>query len=188
MKEKSPSAYAFSTGLSTFLRGESGEFGTSCDGGCLTEDGNVDARGVGSTSSISSSAGDDDAGTACSVLTESLRCTCRSGDLSKPSLEGVLKLKDLAGSDSYSNDLSMTGPGLSTDTGRFRRAVALSAAEHSMPASSADTLTSPRVGTELLLWRGRYGRPCCECVGMMLVDGSNLDPNICCSRSLENGS
>lgn len=84
------------------------------------------------------------------MFTEALRCTCLRGDVPKPSLDGVLKLNGLAGNDSWSNGISTTGPGLSTDTGRFRRAVALSAAEKSMPASSAETLTRPSVGTELL--------------------------------------
>jgi len=100
---KMPSAYAFKTGLCTTRRGEMGEVGTSCGGGSFADGGNVDASGVGSTSSISSSTGErGGVGLACNVLTESLRWTWRSGDLPKPSLEGVLKLNDLAGNDSWS--------------------------------------------------------------------------------------
>ena len=100
VKLKMPSAYALSTGFAVF-RGDIGDAGMTGDLGSVTEAGKVDARGVGSTSSGSSSSDvDDDDGSEFNVLTEALRCTCRSGDKPNPSLDGVLKLNVLAGSDS----------------------------------------------------------------------------------------
>ena len=140
------------------MRGDVGEIGMAEGSGERTDDGKLEASGVGSTSSGSLSTGDVAVGVESEVLTEPVRWTCLRGDLPKPCLEGVLKLNVLSGNDALLNDISITGPGLSTETGLFRRAVALSAAEKSMPASSADTLTRPRLGTELLRCRDKYGR------------------------------
>lgn len=93
-----------------------------------------------------------------SLLTEALRCTFLRGDFLESWRDGMLKLKLGAGSEFPSYDLLTTGPGLSTETGRFLRAVARSAAEHKMPASSAETLARLRVGTELLRLREYCGR------------------------------
>jgi hypothetical protein len=97
VKLKSPSAYAFKTGLGTVRRGDIGDVGSTGDWSCMTEFGNVDARGVGSTSSSSSDLEDD--GSEEDVSTEALLCTCLRGDVPNPSLDGVLKLNVLAGNE-----------------------------------------------------------------------------------------
>lgn len=55
VKVKMPSAYALSTGFLTVRRGETGEVGVVGDCGNLFDEGKVDASGVGSTPSGSSS-------------------------------------------------------------------------------------------------------------------------------------
>lgn len=74
VKLKMPSAYALSTGFGATLRGDSGEVGNACGPGERIEDGNWDARGVGSISSGSLPGEEVDVivGSDARVLTEAL--------------------------------------------------------------------------------------------------------------------
>jgi hypothetical protein len=79
-----------------------GEVGIVGLWGSVNDDWKTDARGVGSTSSASSSADGDCLGSDGTVCTESLLWTFLSGEVSNGSREGVLKLKVLVGSNSGS--------------------------------------------------------------------------------------